>query len=184
MENLYTKDCIRTFTGKYVNVFDPTPEMICLEDIAHSLSQQCRFGGHLPRFYSVAEHSILCSLICTKENQFQALMHDASESYLLDIPSPIKKGLANYHQIEEKLMMVIAKKFGFNWPMHDDVKDTDKHMLEREWNCIMLSGANDPLFRYYSQDKAKAEFIERFHFITRTQHFFQKGPIGDANAYC
>ena len=46
-ENLYTKDCIRTFTGIYMNVFNPTSEMICIEDIAHSLSLQCRFAGHL-----------------------------------------------------------------------------------------------------------------------------------------
>ena len=50
-ENLYTPNCIRTFTGIYVNVFEPTPEMICIEDIAHALSNQCRFSGHLPTFY-------------------------------------------------------------------------------------------------------------------------------------
>ena len=54
MENLHTADCIRTFTGLYMNVFEPTPEMICIEDIAHGLSNMPRFGGHLPEFYSVA----------------------------------------------------------------------------------------------------------------------------------
>ena len=54
-ENLYTPNCIRTFTGLYMNVFNPKPDMICIEDIAHALSQQPRFGGHLPRMYSVAQ---------------------------------------------------------------------------------------------------------------------------------
>lgn len=59
-ESLYTPNCIRTFTGIYMNVFDPTDEMICIEDIANALSHQCRFAGHLPNFYSVAQHSVQC----------------------------------------------------------------------------------------------------------------------------
>jgi len=94
IENLFTPNCIRTFTGKYVNVFEPTLEMICIEDIAHALSMQCRFGGHLPYFYSVAQHSINCSfLVDTPCLKLEVLMHDASEAYLLGIPSPIKKGV-------------------------------------------------------------------------------------------
>ncbi|MFC4230551.1 hypothetical protein ACFOW1_01525 [Parasediminibacterium paludis] len=57
LEDLYKPNCIRTYTGLYMNVFDPTPEMICIEDIAHALSHQCRFSGHTKQFYSVAQHS-------------------------------------------------------------------------------------------------------------------------------
>lgn len=117
-ENLYTPDCIRTFTGIYVNVFEPTEEMICIEDIAHALSNQCRFGGHLPVFYSVAQHSIIMSDKMHESHKLAALLHDASEAYLLDIPRPIKKGLSNYKEIEDKLMTAIAAKFGFEYPLH------------------------------------------------------------------
>src|SRR5665811_1025646 len=97
MENLYTPNCIRTFTGIYMNVFEPTPEMISIEDIAHALTMQCRFGGHLPDFYSVAQHSLNCSyLIDNPKLKLTALLHDASEAYLLDIPRPIKNNLNNY----------------------------------------------------------------------------------------
>ena len=58
IENLYTPDCIRTYTGIYMNVFEPTLEMIHIEDIAHALSMQCRFGGHLYDFYSVVQKQI------------------------------------------------------------------------------------------------------------------------------
>ena len=51
---LFVPDHIRTYTGKYFNAFDPLPELICIEDIAHALSQQPRYAGHLPQFYSVA----------------------------------------------------------------------------------------------------------------------------------
>jgi uncharacterized protein len=78
-ENLYEPDCIRTYTGLYINVFNPKPEMIEIEDIAHALSFQCRFGGHLPKFYSVAQHSLNCSyLVKEPALKLTALLHDAS----------------------------------------------------------------------------------------------------------
>lgn len=139
MENLFTPNCIRTVSGIYVNVFEPTPEMICIEDIAHALSNQCRFGGHLPSFYSVAQHSLNCSyLVEDKKLKLAALLHDASEAYLLDIPSPVKKGLSNYKEIEDRLMKVIADKFGFAYPLHPDVKKVDELMLHVEWDSLML----------------------------------------------
>lgn len=138
-ENLYEVDCIRTFTGIYMNVFEPTLEMICIEDIAHALSMQCRFGGHLPRFYSVAQHSFYCADSVSFKYYLQALMHDASEAYLMDIPRPIKGRLTNYKEIENKLMLLIAEKFGFEYPLSETVKWADERMLEWEWRHIMLS---------------------------------------------
>jgi len=100
LNTLYTPDCIRTYTGRFVNVFQPTPEMICIEDIAHSLSNQCRFGGHLAQFYSVAQHSINCAGLVSSAHTKAALLHDSSEAYLMDIPSPIKAKMPEYKKIE------------------------------------------------------------------------------------
>ena len=52
-------DWIATFTGRQAYPMDLRPSEITIEDIAHSLSMQCRYTGHCLRFYSVAEHSVL-----------------------------------------------------------------------------------------------------------------------------
>lgn len=137
-ENLYTKDCIRTYTGIYMNVFEPTLDMIRIEDIAHALSNQCRFGGHLWQFYSVAQHSTYVCHLSNPENKLSALLHDASEAYLLDIPRPIKQRLSNYKEIENNLMVLISEKFKFEWPINENVKEMDEQMLQIEWDCLML----------------------------------------------
>lgn len=161
-ENLYTPNCIRTFTGIYVNVFEPTPEMICIEDIAHALSNQCRFSGHLPTFYSVAQHTVAMSKLMHESHKLAALLHDASEAYLLDIPSPIKKGLSNYKEIEDKLMILIAEKFGFQYPLHEKVKEVDNYMLQWEWSRLMLGKDIFPKIECWSPNDAKRYFLSTF----------------------
>lgn len=169
-EDLFTPDCIRTFTGKYMNVFKPTPEMICIEDIAHALSNQCRFGGHLPIFYSVAQHSLNCSYLVENKLKLEALMHDASEAYLLDIPSPIKKGLTNYKEIEDRLMEAIAVRFGFQYPLTEQVKETDATMLQLEWDYLMIKKEYwhfDQVHREHAH--AEATFLNMFNYYKTLQ---------------
>lgn len=167
VENLYTPNCIRTVTGIYINVFEPTEDMVCIEDIAHSLCQQPRFGGHLPYFYSVAEHSLNCAYVIDDEGlKLDALLHDASEAYLMDIPKPIKGGLANYKEIEDRLMGVIASKFGFEYPLRKEVKAVDEEMLNFEWNYLMLQKGEWPLKRRHPQE-IKSDFIGMYkHFAS------------------
>jgi 5'-deoxynucleotidase YfbR-like HD superfamily hydrolase len=162
-ENLYAGEgIIRTVTGKYINVFEPTPEMIDLEDIAHALSMQPRFGGHLPYFYSVATHSCMCADAAPEGHKLAALLHDASEAYLLDVPSPIKSRLTNYYEIEDKLMAVIAQKFGFQWPLSDEVKAVDKQNLEAEWECFAIN--HEQSFDI-TPAIAKSQFLQKFKML-------------------
>lgn len=161
-ENLFTPNCIRTYSGKYVNIFDPKPEMFCIEDIAHALSMQPRFSGHLRRFYSVAEHCINGCTMVGKKHKFAFLMHDASEAYLLDIPKPIKPHLSNYMEIEDNLMKVLSKVFGFEYPLSEEIKAVDLKMLHLEWNGLMIGGDHFG-FMQYRQPKAKARFIDMFN---------------------
>lgn len=86
---------IRTFTGRMVDPWALLPEDIQIEDIAHSLSQQCRFTGHTNVFYSVAEHCLLVSTLLTTVNPDKVvlggLVHDAAEAYFGDMAGPSKR---------------------------------------------------------------------------------------------
>lgn len=152
---------IRTFSGTFVNVFDTDPDSINIEDIAHALSRLPRFGGHLKRPYSVAQHCVLCAKKAkTKEDKKAALLHDGSEAYLLDMPTPIKARMGEYKQYEDKLMMVIFKKYGLEWPLNDQIKKIDKEMLLIEWNN--LSVRDNKKFKVWGRDKAKKKFLKTF----------------------
>lgn len=157
---------IRTYSGIAINVIDPEPDQIDIRDIAHSLSMQPRFAGHLPRLYSVAQHSIEVSNYVSPENRLAGLLHDAAEAYLLDIPSPIKPFISNYKQIEGKVMKAIAEKFGFAWPLDPEIKIVDKYMVEYEWHCIVRHQGK--LFHYDSEE-AEHRFLGRFNFLTRNK---------------
>jgi 5'-deoxynucleotidase YfbR-like HD superfamily hydrolase len=81
---------IQTLSGKRFDYINSTADDVDIEDIANALSNICRFAGHVPEFYSVAQHSVLCSQIVPPEFAFEALMHDAAEAYCQDIPQPLK----------------------------------------------------------------------------------------------
>src|ERR1700683_336889 len=81
---------IVTFSGRRFYVLDPRPSDVRIEDIAHSLSLQCRFNGHVKNFYSVAQHSVLVSERCDPADALYGLLHDASEAYIGDMSAPLK----------------------------------------------------------------------------------------------
>jgi hypothetical protein len=170
---------IGTFTGRFVDVINPELEDIDIEDIAHALSHGCRFGGHTREFYSVAQHSILCSYMTTDlDYALEALMHDASEAYLIDVPRPIKIHLSNYKEIENNLMTLIAKKFGFTWPLHESVKVVDEVLLQLEWDSLMIN-KNNTIVPMTSKE-AKSEFLRRFHELTQIKQAHEKDQHEEA----
>jgi hypothetical protein len=154
-------DWITTYTGKFFPN-DPQENEINIETIAHALSNLCRFGGHINEFYSVAQHCVLCSYVAPKEYKLEALLHDASEAYLVDIPRPIKQMLPDYKSIELKVEKVIASKFNLPFPISFIVKDIDNRMLVTEASAL-LNGLDNPWWldsRYpkiYSQDQIKID---------------------------
>jgi 5'-deoxynucleotidase YfbR-like HD superfamily hydrolase len=167
MENLYHKTAVRTYSGIYFDFLNPTIDMINIEDIAHSLSNQCRFNGHLPNFYSVAQHSVHCAEMVSEPYKLQALLHDASEAYIVDIPKPIKPYLTNYKDMEDKIMYLIAEKFGFDYPFSQEVKKADEDRLIFEWENIFLAKPYKSKSLCWSNDYAKNRFLLMFDELTK-----------------
>lgn len=137
---------IETYTGKQVNPLALKAEDISILDIAHSLSLKCRFGGHCSRFYSVAAHSLGVSqmLDCeTRVTKRAALLHDAAEAYLPDVPRPVKLSWSIFRELEEEVMMKITSVFrlaGANWEI---VKKADNIMLATEAKFLMASKGDE-----------------------------------------
>ncbi len=109
---------IQTYTGKAFDLLAPTTDMVCIEDIAHHLALINRFTGATAEPYSVAQHSVLCSLIVPPGLELRALLHDAAEAYCTDLSRPMKEamrasgGYEGYGKITERVERVIGEKFG------------------------------------------------------------------------
>lgn len=131
---------IRTFSGKLVDPVNLSSYSVCIEDIAHALSNQCRFSGHVRRFYSVAEHSVRVMKKCSLD-PLSALLHDASEAYLVDLPRPLKyhPEFSFYRQVESEVTNAINIKFGLRslQEVADEIHIADKRMLATEMLGLM-----------------------------------------------
>jgi uncharacterized protein len=151
---------MQTFTGRKVDVQEPDPSMVDIEDIAHALSLVCRFGGHCRDFYSVAEHSLLVerearsrrpSIRLVPQFQLACLLHDAAEAYIGDIVTPVKLACQDevvtgtrpggtvkksfLHCLENKWLSAIEQRFGLDHLLSVSpviVKEADDLALAKE----------------------------------------------------
>jgi hypothetical protein len=106
---------------------------ICIQDIAHALSNICRFTGHTKKFYSVAQHSVLASRYAPTEHKLTALLHDATESYINDLSTPAKSILPSYCYLEDEIYKkLIAKTFKLPLEIPKEVKEIDLKLLMTE----------------------------------------------------
>jgi hypothetical protein len=170
---------LQTVSGRWVNPFDPDPGQFDAGDIARALANQCRFGGHSRVFYSVAQHSVIVSRVVEErggdvEDVFAALMHDAGEAYLGDMPHPLKHRSAlgaAFRDAEARLEEAIRERFKIkaNVP---EIKAVDRALLATErrafsaetWHWPELEGV-DPLdleLIPWTPDRAAEEFAKRY----------------------
>ena len=131
-------DWMQTASGIAFWPVDPRPEDVRIYDIAHSLSNMCRYGGHCTTFYSVAQHSVLVSRALPPELKMWGLLHDASEAYVVDVPRPLKPFLTGYREAEDSVMAAIADAFDLcPRTMPSEVKRIDNAILADEATQIM-----------------------------------------------
>ena len=135
---------IQTVSGRRFSPLEPDPVEVDIDDIARALSNQCRFGGNARVFYSVAQHCCLVAdLVAARggdvEAQLAALLHDASEAYLVDLPHPLKHRSALgrlYAEIERPLQAAICERFGLAEAAPRMLKEVDRALLATERRAV------------------------------------------------
>jgi hypothetical protein len=176
---------IQTRTGDPFWPFEPDRGVIRIEDIAHSLANECRFGGHCSPNYNVAQHSVIISMLVPNAFKLRALLHDAGEAYLKDLPRPVKylPELAPYREaihrhfglpddepaeikpIHQRLLQTEQRDLMPPAPDIDDRSDAEPF----EWHLMLPS---DPMaladsLIVWDHETAKRRFLDRFASLTR-----------------
>ena len=154
-----TKGLIQMNSGYLIRLTEIKTDDILIEDIAHHLSMKVRWNGAVNNFYSIAEHCIHVASMVPKELKLEALLHDAPEAYLFDIPRPIKNLFPSLVVLEDSLHQICAEKFGLHFPYHKMVRDADDYILVCERD-FLLTGKN---FNPFTPKGAKEKFMEMFH---------------------
>ncbi len=170
------KPYIITYTGIEFLLHGEGIDQFKLEDIAHSLSMQCRFTGHTKHFYSVAQHSVLMSrYVEDPDCKIMALFHDAVEAYIGDLATPLKRRIPEYRKIEEEIEERLFMWLGINVDPYIKllVKMLDIRILLTERDTLLLCSLGEPWIqaqivtpldvdiKCWSPARAKKEFLKQ-----------------------
>lgn len=171
---------ISLLSGAKMNYHYPERSDVTIEDIASALSNNCRFSGHLPRFYSIAQHLVNTSRIVAPEMAFTGLMHDTAEAFTNDLPTPLKWEFPVFKELEARIEAAMSKRFGFEFPYPKAIKEADTIMLILEKFYVKEDMSIWPNYEHWmlkdvepyrhlvdldswQPRRAKREFLERFY---------------------
>ena len=167
-----TATTIITLSGHHVDPFNMKIADINIIDIAHSLSMQCRYNGHIRRFYSVAEHSVLVSQHLPDEYKLCGLLHDATEAYVGDMVSPVKQRLDSFNKLETDVYRVVATALNMPDQIPEVVHKADRYILEQELKWIE-AGCDSAAFPMVGLEPSQASKVFMDHFIQLRGKFRQ-----------
>lgn len=185
-----------TYSGGRAYPLGLRAEDIRIQDVAHALSQICRYGGHTNSFYSVAAHSLevarrvqqrLVKHIALPEYDpavarrmiLTALLHDAGEAYLMDVIRPLKPLLVGYSVWEENVQLALVEKFTLCWPMPELIHEIDHAIVPDEvrnffppesdaWRRYNIELADvHPTIDPLDPSIAEQRFLEFYYELTR-----------------
>jgi uncharacterized protein len=171
---------ILTYTGQYFDFADPQPDQVDIKDIAHGLSNLCRFNGQCSKFYSVAEHSYHVSVLAEQYDLRSdiiqaAFLHDAAESYLGDLVSPLKEAVSVLNSLENGLLLAISSRFDVDfWSFGKLIHQLDLQLLKAEkryfwpndketWPCLHSTPDHSIPIQCWPPDLAEEMFLSRFN---------------------
>lgn len=172
---------ILTNSGQRFDLLEPRAAMVHPQDIAHSLSMQCRFNGHCGTFYSVAQHSYLVADLVPVEHQLVALLHDAAEAYIGDIVSPLKQAFPELRQAEHHIWHAICARFDIDPVLPPCVHDADMVALATErrdlmvdhpdqWACLVGTEPAKGFIKAWKMEEARLFYFNRLMSLLATTH--------------
>ena len=140
---------IETYTGRAFWPLAPTMDALSIIDIAHALSNQCRYSGHVQYFYSVAQHCCLLAKWVADHGGsaldcLQMLMHDAPEAYIVDVPRPVKQYMPEYRVWDHGINEVIREWMGWKFLPRLAIQDElDSRIIMDERAALMSRSGLD-----------------------------------------
>ena len=154
--SLADRPWLQTYTGGAWCADDPADYQYSIPEIAHALSNTCRFAGHCREFYSVSQHSVLVAQAVAishpgsdKRLLQAALLHDAAEAFCLDMPSPIKRTpmMDAYRVWIRKVETEIGWQFRLlEYPTNPAIKYADLQVLATEKRDVLGSCIHDAMW--------------------------------------
>jgi len=181
----------RMLSGRRLDLLEPSPLDIEIEDIAHGLARVARWNGQTKgdHAFSVAQHSVLVERLVMELNprlsqqaRLMALLHDGPEYVVGDLISPFKAAVGiNYKALEERLQMAIHLRFGLPARVPAPLKTLFKRAdhLSAYHEATQLAGFEEsearrlfgappkslkiPRLVPISTAEAQAQFLSRFH---------------------
>jgi hypothetical protein len=172
--------CMVTASGFIVDLMNPDPETILIDDIAHGLANNCRWNGHTQEFWSVAQHCCMMFDAAPKEERLTYLFHDVEEAYWGDIIKPLKNIIAEKcpeilaHMRE--MRKLIYTKFKIPYVYGDEgVKTLDFHCLLWEFEHIIKNNSAT----YWTPKRAKKEWLKRYYSYIADKKDFDFTPLKD-----
>ena len=140
---------IETYTGRTFFPLMPNVKDITIIDIAHHLSNQCRYSGATAYFYSTAQHCcLLADYIEAKGGSpgdcLQMLIHDAAETYLIDMPRPVKQHMPEFRVWDRAIQMCVRSWLGLDGvPIPEWQDEVDSRIIVDERAQVMSDSGND-----------------------------------------
>jgi len=178
---------IETYTGRPFWPLHPTVDGLSIIDIAHALSNQCRYSGHVAWFYPTGQHCCLLADYCIEQGYgplvaLQLLMHDGAEAYLVDVPRPVKQYMPQYRLWDHAVNTCIREWMGWsNIPIPAVQDDLDSRIIVDERAALMCRSGNDwghrlePLgvkIERWTPEKTEKEFLLRYAALSHEVYGF------------
>lgn len=177
------KDWMLTHSRRQVWPLALKHQDVNLKDIAASLSKQCRYNGHVDRFYSVAEHSVRISYALQQKGHdtmtaLIGLHHDDSECWLGDQIKPLKNAMEqkgfSFKPFELEIEQKVSERFGLTWPWPEVIHEFDRKIVRDEKEQLKQGGPEWDAFgipaeglgitlECWDWQKAERMFIARHH---------------------